>query len=497
MNKILRNITLLLIVALVSCGSPSVPEGANSGGALPGIFPDYTNVTVPSNICPLNFMVKDCDGIVARFTAGDESFTYGEGNKVIIAPKEWEQLRDAAKGKSITVEVFTEKDGEWTAWKPFAINVAVEPIDQYLSYRLIQPSYVAYEDLAIVQRDLTSFDESDIYNNRLMQTEKDGQCINCHSYQNYKTSHMLFHARQAYGGTVIVNGGKLTKVDMKTDSTISSGVYPAWHPSANLVAFSTNKTRQMFLTKDKGKIEVMDFASDLILYDVDKNTVSNISNSPTQLEVFPAWSADGKTLYYCVADFQLKDDSLSEEAEMSRRYKEIKYSIYARDFDVKNHRFGAPRMVYDAAAEGRSATLPRLSPDGRYMVFALGDYGCFHIWHSEADIYLLDLQTGKASPLKELNSPMAESYPSFSSNGRWIMTESRRDDGSFTRPYISYFDKQGHCHKAFEVPQEDPERYTMLYRSFNRPEFMVEPVSITPREFAAALKKDAQKAKDE
>lgn len=495
MNKILRNIILLLIVALASCGRPSVPEGAKSSGALPGIFPDYTNVTVPSNICPLNFMVKDCDGIVARLTAGSESFTYGEGNKVLIAPKEWEQLRDAAKGKSITVEVFTEKDGEWTAWKPFAINVAVEPIDPYLSYRLIQPSYVAYEDLAIVQRDLTSFDESDIYNNRLMQTEKDGQCINCHSYQNYRTSHMLFHARQAYGGTVIVNGGKLTKVDMKNDSTISSGVYPAWHPSANLVAFSTNMTRQMFLTKDKGKIEVMDFASDLILYDVDKNTVSNISSSPTQLEVFPAWSPDGKTLYYCVADFQLKNDSLSEEVEMSRRYKEIKYSIYARSFDVKTHCFSAPRMVYDAAAEGKSATLPRLSPDGRYMVFALGDYGCFHIWHSEADIYLLDLQTGKASPLKELNSPMAESYPSFSSNGRWIMTESRRDDGSFTRPYISYFDKQGRCHKAFEVPQEDPERYTMLYRSFNRPEFMVEPVSITPREFAATLKGDAKKAK--
>lgn len=494
MNKILRNIALLLVMVLASCGRPSVPEGAKSSSALPGIFPDYTNVTVPSNICPLNFMVKDCDGVVARLTVGSESYTYGEGNKVMIDPVEWAQLREAAKGKSITVEVYTEKDGEWTAWKPFAINVAVEPIDQYLSYRLIQPSYVAYEDLAIVQRDLTTFNESDIYNNRLMQTEKDGQCINCHSYQNYRTSHMLFHARQSFGGTVIVNGGKLTKVDMKTDSTVSSGVYPAWHPSANLVAFSTNKTRQMFLTKDKGKIEVMDFASDLILYDVDKNTVSTISNSPTQLEVFPAWSPDGKTLYYCVADFQLKNDSLGEEREMSLRYKEIKYSIYARDFDVKTHRFGAPRMVYDAAAEGKSATLPRLSPDGRYMVFALGDYGCFHIWHSEADIYMLDLQSGKASPLTELNSSLAESYPSFSSNGRWIMTESRRDDGSFTRPYISYFDKQGRCHKAFEVPQEDPERYTMLYRSFNRPEFMVEPVSVTPREFAATLKGEAKKA---
>lgn len=495
MKKILANILLLLIVLLASCGGPSVPEAAKSSSAKPGIFPDYTDVTVPSNISPLNFMVKGCDAVVARFTCGAESYVCGEGDKVIIPSSEWERLRSAAKGKSMKVEVFTEKGGEWTAWKPFAISVAEEPIDRYVSYRLIQPSYVAYEDLAIVQRDLTTFDESDIYNNRLMQTEKDGQCINCHSYQNYRTSHMLFHARQAHGGTVVVNGGKLMKVDMKTDSTISSGVYPAWHPEANLVAFSTNTTRQMFLTKDKGKVEVVDFESDLILYDVDKNTVSNISNSPTQLEVFPAWSPDGRTLYYCVADFQLRSDSLSKEREMSQRYKEIRYSLFARSFDPQTRRFGAPRMMYDAAAEGRSVTLPRVSPDGRYVVFALGDYGCFHIWHSEADICMLDTQSGKVTPLKRLNSPQAESYPSFSSNGRWIMTESRRDDGSFTRPYIAYFDKQGRCHKAFEIPQEDPERYTMLYRSFNRPEFMVEPVSVKPREFATVLKGEAKKAK--
>lgn len=75
------------------------------------------------------------------------------------------------------------------------------------------------------------------------------------------------------------------------------------------------------------------------------------------------------------------------------------------------------------------------------------------------------------------------------------MTESRRDDGSFTRPYIAYFDQQGKCHKAFELPQRDPERYTLLYRSFNRPEFMKEPVTVSPKEFANTLAKDAVKAK--
>ena len=55
------------------------------------------------------------------------------------------------------------------------------------------------------------------------------------------------------------------------------------------------------------------------------------------------------------------------------------------------------------------------------------------------------------------------------------MVASRRDDGNYTRPYIAYFDKNGKTHKAFEVPQKDPNFYTFFLRSFNRPEFMIVP----------------------
>ena len=129
------------------------------------------------------------------------------------------------------------------------------------------------------------------------------------------------------------------------------------------------------------------------------------------------------------------------------------------------------------------------------MVFSLGNFGCFHVWHAEADIWLLNLETLEAQNLEALNSDRSDSYPSFSSNGRWVMTASRRDDNNYTRPYIAYFDAQGKCHKAFELPQRDPEFYTLFLRSYNRPEFMKEPVSITPEQFAAEAKKDARKVK--
>ena len=308
---------------------------------------------------------------------------------------------------------------------------------------------------------------------------------------------MLFHMRQGLGGTMIVTNGELRKVDLKTDETLSAGVYPAWHPTHNLIAFSTNKTGQSFHTKDLNKIEVQDTESDLILYDVDKNEVSIISELDDELEVFPTWSPDGKKLYFCSAHFEYENDSIEKSAEMIQRYKEVKYSLYSVDFNPDTKEFSNVQMVYDAASDSinQSVTLPRVSPDGRYLLFAQAEFGCFHVWHADADIYMMDLQTQEVQKLDAVNSPRSESYPTWSSNGRWIMVDSRRDDGNYTRPYIAYFDKQGKTHKAFLLPQQDPNFYTFYLRSFNRPEFMIEPVKVSPREFAAKAKEEAIPAK--
>lgn len=482
-------IILLSVVFLFSCGHPSVPQGAKEQGKLPTIYPDYTEVTIPANLCPPNFMMETpCDEVVAQFSVGNIEYCYSEENKVIIDEGEWAEMRDAAKGKSISVKVYAKSNGEWTAYKPFSINVAKEDIDPYLSYRLIEPSYVIYNDLSIEQRDITSFDASDIYNNQLYNTPDKQQCINCHSYQDYKTSNMLFHVRQNNGGTVIVHDGAVEKVDLKRDSTISAGVYPAWHPKESLIAFSTNTTQQSFHTKDNDKIEVFDTASDLILYDVENHKVSTISQEKDELECFPTWSPDGKTLYYTSAHFEYVSDTLDEQVEFVMRYKEVKYNIYSRSFDAKSRTFGPAELVFDAAAIDKSATLPRISPDGKYLTFSLGNYGCFHVWHNDADIMVMDLKTKEVVAADGLNSNFSESYPSFSSNGRWLMCASRCDDGNHTRPRIAYFDKNGKCGKAFLLPQSDPERYKCMWKSFNRPEFMVEPVKISPQQFAEKIK---------
>ena len=504
MKRYIHSYFLLLATAILlmySCGNhPDVPSSSKEAKCLPAIFPDYCNVTVPCNIAPLNFMLPagEFDDCVARITTPDgQQQTYGGGVKVQIPEDEWHAMLDASKGKSLKVEVWGQKENEWLSFTPFEIYVAKEPIDEYLSYRLIEPSYVAWTFMEIAQRNITSFEETQIFNNEITMNDKTiGQCINCHSYQNYKTDNMLFHVRLSNAGTVIVNDGKVSRVNLKRDYTISGGVYPSWHPTAKLVAFSTNKTRQAFHTENPNKIEVYDLASDMILYDVETDSVTVVSADSTLLEVYPTWSPDGKYLYYC------KSVPLPEEMrdkDIRTTYPKIQYNLYRRSFDVATHGFGEEELVYDAASSDKSVTLPRLSPDGRYLLFALGQYGCFHSRHHDADIVCIpmDQYTGTgltaetASPvdLTLLNSDgYSDSYPSWSSNGHWIMCASRRDDDNYSRVYFAYFNN-GKVGKAFLLPQEDPEQHTFLLKSYNRPEFMVEPVRISVEEFSKVFDK--------
>ncbi len=493
-SKILA-VALLLLSSCVS--HPDVPAESKKTDSLPAIYPDYCDVTIPCNIAPLNFMLPagEFDNCVARITAADgKQQTYGDGNKVLIPEDEWQTMVSASKGKTMKVEVWGEKDDRWTAFKPFEIKVAEEPIDEYISYRLIEPTYVAWSYMSISQRNVSSFEENEIFNNEVTSIDrKKGQCINCHSYQNYKTDNMLFHVRLSNGATVIVNDGKVSKVNLKRDYTISAGVYPSWHPKAKLVAFSTNTTRQAFHTQNHNKIEVYDEASDLILYDVEKDSVSVICADSTLLEVYPTWSPDGKHLYYC------KTVPLPEEMkgqDIRTTYPKVQYNLYRRSFDVKTHTFGEEQLVYDAVSQDKSATLPRISPDGKYLMFAEGRYGCFHSRHEEADIVCIPLRQDSA--LVEKSSALdfslanskgySESYPTWSSNGHWIMIASRRYDGNYSRVYFAYF-KDGKVAKAFLLPQADPEENTLRLKSYNRPEFMVEPVRTTVKEFSRVFDK--------
>ena len=196
----------------------------------------------------------------------------------------------------------------------------------------------------------------------------------------------------------------------------------------------------------------------------------------------PAFSPDGKWLYFTTAKRQAYPDD----------YRKEKYSLCRVSFDEKKGRIGQKvDTLINANQTGKSVTWPRLSYDGKYLMYTQIDYGYFSIWHPEADLWMLDLQTMQTRPITEANSKRCESFHNWSTNSRWFLFTSRRDDGLYTKLYFSHIDAQGKVSKPFLLPQRNPrEYYRMLMYSYNTPDFVAEPIKANPRELGQAIEGD-------
>ncbi len=479
---VLIDAILTTVILMTGC-SPVIPREIEEGGIEISISPDYSDVVIPCNIAPLAFSVEG-EGTryitVMSSGSGEVSFAV-RGRFVRAGTEKWRRLLDASKGGDIELRILEKERDTWKSYNPIRIGVAAEPVDEYVSYRLIDPTYGMAGEMRLVQRHLSDFKEKEIYSNMLDYDRQSGQCINCHSFQAYGTSNMQFHVRQKDGGTIIVHEGDIRKVNLRRDGVLSAGVYPSWHPTEDLIAYSVNSTYQNFFSKGAHKTEVIDNLSDLILYDVASDEVTPILTDSLQLETFPYWSPDGLTLFYCQASLEGIDKAAG--GRITDDFDRIRYNLMWMSFDPSTRSFSKPELLFDAVSIGRSATLPRLSPDGRYLLFTMGDLGNFHIWHKESDLYLMDYRSREVRKLENVNSDDTESYHSWSSNGRWIVFSSRRDDGLYTRLYLAYFDAEGHAHKPFIIPQKRKDAYSGLYKSFNIPEFTTEPVKQSPKDY--------------
>ena len=480
-------------ILCVSCTEEKI-KNIRESDRIASIEPDYVNVTIPPNIAPMNFSIRE-EGRSFKVTASSArtgyKLTINSNDGIISFPeKSWNRLTSDSKGDSIKIQVFTSGDDKKSliAYKPFFMIVANDAIDPYLVYRLIFPGYYSWSDIKIIQRSTESFSEESIIENQMLEKN----CANCHSFNGNSARRFMIHIRGSKGGTYFVEDGKITRTDPKIDAMPGSATYPSWHPGGRFLAFSSNQVRQSFYSLPEKKIEVYDLVSSLILYDRKSNEIISVTDSDTAkyLQTFPSWSADGKYLYFCRAPQYKSTDTPGIE-----ELKNTHYDLARKSFDPESRTFGETEIVFNAAEINKSASFPRISPDGKYLVFTLADYGTFPVWHREADLYMLNLQNGSTTKM-EVNSNETESYHSWSSNGRWLVFSSRRMDTRSGRSYFAHIDSLGNQGKEFVLPQKDPGLYSRMIESFNIPELVDGKVLLNTRDFAKAAEQEALKAKD-
>lgn len=455
MKRWLLHIVLVLILA--SCAR----EGAfRQAGSTPPMLPDYTDITLPINIAPLNFQLEGADALRLEIE-GNRSYRFkSSGAKMRFPLRQWKEMLREEAGNTLQLTLTARFGRERMRYVPFTWEVSADSIDRYLSYRLIEPAYEVWNVLSIEERDLESFHTRLLADN----TTVESACINCHTANRGNGSQTSFmHVRGAKGGTLYSRDGQMRKLNTATDSTAGPAVYGEISADGRYGIFTTADIRPILHSGRFDKLEVFDASSDLILLDFEQGTVTDsplVKGAEFQ-ETFPCWSADGRTIYFCRAISRAQPDSTFG----------MHYDLYSVAFDPETGRLGDTlTRVVDAASRGKSVSFPKCSPDGRYILITVSDYGTFPIWHSETDLWLYEIATGALFPLETVNGKYSDSYHCWSSTGRWICWASKRDDRLYGKPYFAHIGVDGTVSKPFVLPQRDPGRYQVTLKSYNIPE---------------------------
>jgi hypothetical protein len=476
---------LICVLCLGASGSVVAVNEAAAVGRPAQIHPDYADTVIPPNIAPLNFLVRESGSrylVRIRSQRGRPIEVASWSGRIAIPERAWHELLDLNRGGQLAFEVFVQSSvtgsdakGESRSWRrfdAFGCTIANEDIDNYLAYRKIQPVHSAWRDMGIYQRDLRSFHESIILSNEYF----GGGCVNCHTFCNNRADTMLISTRskQYTNAAVIIHDGTVDKV-------AATFGYSAWHPSGKIVVFSSAKISMFMHAAGSEVRDVIDLDSFLAYYDVSSKTLKTAPEiaKKERLETYPTWSPDGRFLYFCSAPLMWTDRNVIPD-----QYDRVRYDLVRIAYDPDRDAWGPLETVLSAQDTGQSILLPRISPDGRWLLFCMCKYGCFPVSQQSSDLYMIDLDAAKRTGRYEyrrleVNSDQSESWHSWSSNSRWIAFSSKRGNGTFTRTYISYVDENGAAHKPLLLPQKDPTHYDSCLWTYSVPELATGPVKIT------------------
>ncbi|MBI5835215.1 MAG: PD40 domain-containing protein [Armatimonadetes bacterium] len=469
----------LAVVAMRWPGPRPVGRVADLAQA-PRLEPDLAGVVLPPNIAAPGLRIHEPGTAWHVALAGGRRAIWaaGRGRDVCFSPRSWRRLLAANRGRDLTLTVSVRQpSGQWARYQPLRLAVAAESVDRYLVYRLLTPGYNLVREVGCYQRDLTGYGER-----LVMSGHQVGGCVNCHCFWQGSGQRFTLQTRSTDFGprTLVVDGRRVTALRQPAG-------HGTWHPGGKLAVYSVNQVRQMFHVASEETRDAFDLSSGLVLFDSERDQFSTTPalSSPDYLYTYPCWAPDGRTLYYCRAPRTWPSGELIPPPG----YDQVRYDLCRITYDPGNGSWGQPETVLAARDTGRSQLFPRVSPDGRWLMFCECDYSCFPAYRRSSDLGLLDLTTGASVPVA-INSDRSESWHGWSRNGRWVVFASKRADGLFTKLYLSYFDTAGRLHPALLLPQRRADYYDTLWYSYNVPELVDSRIRVSVGQLGRAARTD-------
>jgi len=140
---------------------------------------------------------------------------------------------------------------------------------------------------------------------------------------------------------------------------------------------------------------------------------------------------------------------------------QIRYDLYRVPFN--DGRGGTPEPIAGASGNGMSNNFPKVSPDGRWIVFVQCRNG--QLMRPDSQLYIVPAGGGVARRMR-CNTSLMNSWHSFSPNGRWLVFASK-SRSPYTQMYLTHIDERGN-----DSPPILIENATAANRAVNIPEFV-------------------------
>ena len=199
------------------------------------------------------------------------------------------------------------------------------------------------------------------------------------------------------------------------------------------------------------------------------------ADDPRYVQTNAVWSPDGKYVVFVRAE--AKDpyppgNKMPEHANDPEE-PQIQYDLYRIPFN--DGKGGPPAPIAGASHNGMSNSFPKVSPDGRWIVFVKCRNA--QLMRPDSQLYIVPAAGGVARRMR-CNTSLMNSWHSFSPNGRWLVFSSK-SRSPYTQMFLTHLDEEGN-----DSPPILIENATAANRAVNIPEF----VNVQPEAF---LKLDA------
>jgi len=187
------------------------------------------------------------------------------------------------------------------------------------------------------------------------------------------------------------------------------------------------------------------------------------ADDPQYVQTDGVWSPDGNYIVFVRAEAREPHPEgvpLPTEANDPNEV-QIQYNLYRVPFN--DGKGGIAEPILGASNNGLSNSFPKISPDGRWIVFVKARNA--QLMRPDSELYIVPTTGGIARRMR-CNTSLMNSWHSFSPNGRWLVFSSK-SRSPYTQMYLTHIDADGN-----DSPPILIDNSTASNRAVNLPEFV-------------------------